>query len=152
MPLQVPTSLNEYITGAYVELRKEARCQKAKHTQTFVSARTLLAILRLSTALTKLRLADVVEKDDVKEAIRLIEMSKSSLYDEAEKQSGVNPVDAVFGIIRDASLGAKNNTLTFEDARQRALAKGYVRGKLDCLLVVLKLFTLDTLQTSLKLV
>ena len=109
-----------------MELRKEARCQQAKHTQTFVSARTLLAILRLSTALTKLRLADIVEKDDVKEAIRLIEMSKSSLYDEAEKQSGVNPVDAVFGIIRDASLGAKDNVLGFEDARQRALAKGLV--------------------------
>ncbi|KAI6660441.1 DNA replication licensing factor MCM7 [Oopsacas minuta] len=130
----VPTSLNEYITGAYVELRKDARCQKAKHTQTFVSARTLLAILRLSTALTKLRLADVVDKDDVKEAIRLIEMSKSSLYDEAEKQSGVNPVDAVFGIIRDASLGAKNNMLAFEDARQRVLAKGYTPDQFEACL------------------
>ena len=127
IPYKVPTGLNEYITSAYVELRKEARSQHSRHTQTFVSARTLLAILRLSTALAKLRLADSVEKDDIKEAIRLIEMSKSSLYDEAEKHSGVNPVDAVFGIIRDASLGAKNNTLAFEEARQRCLAKGLVQ-------------------------
>jgi len=44
----VPEALNDYITGAYVEMRKEARNSK---NMTFTSARTLLAILRLSTAL-----------------------------------------------------------------------------------------------------
>lgn len=44
----VPESLSDYITGAYVEMRKEARNNKD---MTFTSARTLLAILRLSTAL-----------------------------------------------------------------------------------------------------
>lgn len=46
---------------------------------TFTSARNLLSILRLSTALARLRLSNVVEKDDVNEAIRLLEMSKHSL-------------------------------------------------------------------------
>lgn len=46
---------------------------------TFTSARNLLGILRLSTALARLRLSNVVEKDDVNEAIRLMEMSKDSL-------------------------------------------------------------------------
>lgn len=46
---------------------------------TFTSARNLLAVLRLATALTRLRLADEVEGEDVKEAIRLLEMSKASL-------------------------------------------------------------------------
>lgn len=46
---------------------------------TFTSARNLLGILRLSTALARLRLANKVEKDDVNEAIRLMEMSKESL-------------------------------------------------------------------------
>ena len=44
----IPESLTDYITGAYVEMRKEARGSKDT---TFTSARTLLAILRLSTAL-----------------------------------------------------------------------------------------------------
>ena len=44
----IPESLTDYITGAYVEMRKEARNSKDT---TFTSARTLLAILRLSTAL-----------------------------------------------------------------------------------------------------
>lgn len=46
---------------------------------TFTSARNLLSILRLSTALARLRLSNIVEKDDVNEAIRLLEMSKHSL-------------------------------------------------------------------------
>ena len=44
----VPAELSDYITGAYVEMRKEARNSKDT---TFTSARTLLAILRLATAL-----------------------------------------------------------------------------------------------------
>lgn len=44
----VPESLADYITAAYVEMRREARASKDA---TYTSARTLLAILRLSTAL-----------------------------------------------------------------------------------------------------
>lgn len=44
----VPEDLADYITAAYVEMRKEARVSKDT---TFTSARTLLSILRLSTAL-----------------------------------------------------------------------------------------------------
>ena len=44
-----------------------------------MSARTLLAILRLATALARLRIEDRVQKEDVNEAIRLMEMSKDSL-------------------------------------------------------------------------
>lgn len=47
----VPESLADYITAAYVEMRKEARVSKDT---TFTSARTLLSILRLSTALVRI--------------------------------------------------------------------------------------------------
>lgn len=77
-------------------MRKEARNNKD---MTFTSARNLLGILRLSTALViyllncflvlhvhykillqaRLRLAEEVEKEDVREAMRLMEMSKDSL-------------------------------------------------------------------------
>lgn len=46
----IPESLSDYITAAYVEMRKEARVNKDT---TFTSARTLLSILRLSTALVR---------------------------------------------------------------------------------------------------
>lgn len=44
----IPEALTEYIVSAYVEMRKEARTNRDT---TFTSARTLLAVLRLATAL-----------------------------------------------------------------------------------------------------
>ena len=72
----VPEELTEYIVGAYCEMRKDARNNKDT---TFVSPRTLLGVLRLSTALARLRNVAVVEKPDVSEAMRLMEQSKDSL-------------------------------------------------------------------------
>ena len=53
----IPENLTDYIVSAYVEMRKEARNNKDT---TFTSARTLLGVLRLATALARLRLVDVV--------------------------------------------------------------------------------------------
>lgn len=72
----ISADLSDYIVGAYVELRREARNNKD---MTFTSARNLLGILRLSTALARMRLSDMVDKNDVSESLRLLEMSKSSL-------------------------------------------------------------------------
>ena len=55
----IPEGLTDYITGAYVEMRKEARNNKD---MTFTSARTLLAILRLSTALVSLILHSEIKQ------------------------------------------------------------------------------------------
>merc|ERR1719470_112335 len=71
----IPAELSNFIVGSYCELRKEARLEENKYSTTFTSARTLLAILRLSTALARLRIVDQVEKEDVNEAMRLMEMS-----------------------------------------------------------------------------
>ena len=54
----IPESLTDYITGAYIEMRKDARNNKDT---TFTSPRTLLAILRLSTALVKHLLSSVLD-------------------------------------------------------------------------------------------
>lgn len=43
-----------------------------KKSSTFTSARSLLSIIRLSTALAKLRLKDTVIKEDIDEALRLV--------------------------------------------------------------------------------
>lgn len=72
----ISPDLSDYIVNAYVNLRSEARNNKDT---TYTSARNLLGIVRLSTALARLRLSDVVDKDDVEEALRLLEGSKASL-------------------------------------------------------------------------
>lgn len=72
----ISADLSDFIVSAYVDLRREARNNTD---MTFTSARNLLGILRLSTALARLRLSDTVEKDDVTEALRLLAMSKDSI-------------------------------------------------------------------------
>lgn len=89
----ISADLSDYIVGAYVDLRREARNNKDT---TFTSARNLLGIVRLSTALARLRLSDVVEKDDVVEALRLLEMSKASLSQTGDHQGK----QLVFNMIR----------------------------------------------------
>uniref|UniRef100_F7AUJ3 DNA replication licensing factor MCM7 n=1 Tax=Ciona intestinalis TaxID=7719 RepID=F7AUJ3_CIOIN len=128
----VPLELRDYITAAYVELRKEAR---ASNDATFTSARTLLSILRIATALARLRLADVVEKDDVNEAMRMMEMSKDTLNPGSENiQRKQRPTDAIFQILRDMAPQDGSNTVSsvrVADARQRCVAKGFTPDQFD---------------------
>lgn len=122
----IPVDLTEYIVSAYVEMRKEARTSKD---MTFTSARTLLGILRMSTALARLRLASIVEKEDVDESIRLTEMSKSSLIE--DDQGGRKPdiLDAIYAIVRD--MAKDKNEVNIEDARQRILTKGFTPDQFE---------------------
>lgn len=126
----IPESLSDYITGAYVEMRKESRNNKDT---TFTSARTLLAILRLSTALARLRLADVVEKEDVNEAMRLMEMSKDSLNPQYEAYGRTtNTIDQVFAIIKDmASVMKGTKSLKMADVMELCMAKGHKPDVID---------------------
>ena len=126
----IPVELTDYIVSAYVEMRKEARTNKD---MTFTSARTLLGILRLSTALARLRLATVVEKEDVDESIRLTEMSKSSLTEEEQTTKKPETVDAIYALIREMARGQRE--INIEDARQRCMTKGYTPDQFEKCLV-----------------
>ncbi|XP_071838223.1 DNA replication licensing factor mcm7-B-like [Apostichopus japonicus] len=125
----IPMELTDYITGAYVEMRKEARTSKDT---TFTSARTLLAVLRLSTALARLRLVNVVEKEDVNEAMRLMEMSKESLQGQQETTSRTQrSEDVIYSIVRDMASDGKKKSLKYNDARQGVLAKGFTNDQFE---------------------
>merc|ERR1712150_306197 len=118
----IPEGLTDYITGAYVEMRKEARNNKD---MTFTSARTLLAILRLSTALARLRLSEMVEKEDVNEAMRLTEMSKDSLNTQEERTRTQNVTDQIFAAIKEMLPEGAGRSLKMNDVIERCTAKGY---------------------------
>lgn len=131
----VPEHLTDHIVNTYVELRKEARNNKDT---TFTSARTLLAILRLASALARLRLADTVEQQDVLEACRLTEASKESLRQDAEvRQKFQKPVDKAFAVLRDmiemASSQDKSQThqLDMVEAVKKCRQKGIEPRVLD---------------------
>ncbi|VDP08960.1 unnamed protein product [Soboliphyme baturini] len=136
----LPEHLTDYIVNTYVELRKDARNNKDT---TFTSPRTLLAILRLSTALARLRLSSEVEEPDVVEACRLMEMSKDSLRAEKDQRSRAQkPIDQMFSYLREM-LPLTNDEgededqrleIAMQDAVKKCLSKGLELQVLeDCL-------------------
>jgi len=73
----------------------------------------------LATALARLRIVDVVEKEDVNEAMRLMEMSKDSLILGQEELKGrpQSITDKIYAVIREMALNAK--TLKIADIKER---------------------------------
>ena len=124
----IPADLTEYIVNAYVELRRDARNNRD---MTFTSARNLLGILRLSTALARLRLANNVEKSDVAEALRLLEMSKDSLNQTQEQRTNNvhSTSDRIFSTIRE--LAGSQKTVKISDVMDRCITKGYKPDQVD---------------------
>ncbi|CAG0882520.1 unnamed protein product [Cyprideis torosa] len=130
----VPEALDEFIIAAYVDMRKEARNNKD---MSFTSARTLLAVLRLSTALARLRLGDAVEKEDIVEAMRLMEASKSSVIaDTQDRLTGriQSVTDRVYNVIREMSSGGATKTMKLADVMERCATKGFTPTQVeDCI-------------------
>ncbi|GAB00055.1 uncharacterized protein L969DRAFT_20316 [Mixia osmundae IAM 14324] len=137
----VPPAVSEYVVGAYVQLRKQSKEDEDRNQAfTYTSARTLLGILRLSQALARLRFADEVEIPDVDEALRLSEVSKSSLYnDDADMRAAENDrtdTSKIYRIIRDMNEAAseEDDALSLREIRERVLAKGFTESSLtECL-------------------
>ncbi|GIZ04246.1 DNA replication licensing factor Mcm7 [Caerostris extrusa] len=90
---------------------------------TFTSARNLLGILRLATALTRLNLRQTIVQQDVDEAIRLLDMSKASINQ--TQQFGGRVQTATDQIIPDMISELNDGTIKMADAQERCLAKGF---------------------------
>jgi DNA replication licensing factor MCM7 len=135
----VPKQVSDYLVGAYVRLRQQQKRDEAgSKTFTHTSPRTLLGILRLSQALARLRFADEVITDDVDEALRLVEVSKSSLYDDNRDRRGdQSPSTKIFNLIRGmresgaAATGEGRGELDMRRVRERVLAKGFTAQQLE---------------------
>ncbi|SNX88083.1 probable DNA replication licensing factor [Melanopsichium pennsylvanicum] len=94
--------VSDYVVGAYVQMRSQCKEDEIStfsaniHEKNgagssgtgYVSARTLLGIIRLSQALARLRLDDQVYVADVDEALRLLEVSKSSILNHSSLTVG----------------------------------------------------------------
>ncbi|XP_059099226.1 DNA replication licensing factor mcm7-like [Tigriopus californicus] len=123
----IPEELTDYIVGAYCEMRKDARNNKD---MTFTSARTLLGILRLSTALARLRIVDTVEKEDVNEAMRLMEMSKDSLNTQKDETNRPQDVsDRIFALIRE--MAGEQKSLKMATIKERCMNRGFKPDQIE---------------------
>lgn len=103
----VPKHVSDFVVGAYIALRQNQKDEEARNKSfTYTSARTLLGVLRLSQALARLRFAELVDEADVKEALRLMAVSKASLDDDegVDRDADRTSLSKIYQIIRGMAL------------------------------------------------
>lgn len=88
----------------------------------------------MSTALARIRLADKVERDDVQEALRLLEVSKDSLKDKSDPSNNKSSISAIYTIINDIRDQADSDTLDYSQIVQEVTSR-YTDDQLEeCIL------------------
>ena len=143
----IPRAVSDFLVNAYVQMRAQHKHDEERDEAfTYTSARTLLGMVRLSQALARLRFADVVETSDVEEALRLMDVSKASLYTSARRRGDLSSrdqsyVSKIFRLLRDMAVqsgrddpsranAAGLGELALSDVRARAIAAGWVEDQL----------------------
>ena len=87
---------------------------------------------RLATALARLRIVDTVEKEDVNEAMRLMEMSKDTLNQQLENTGRIKSVtDRIYDAIREMLPAGNKSTLKISEIRERCTSKGFKPDQID---------------------
>lgn len=125
----VPTNLIEYITGAYVSLRLG---DLSTPDSTMTTARTLLAILRLASALSKLNLREIVNSSDVDEAMRLLQVSRSSVDIHRTNQQNsrhrdleATPTTRCYRVICELASTDDTKVLSLPYIREKCKSRGF---------------------------
>lgn len=126
-----PRNLTDYVASAYAELRQE-EADVGDQAHSYTTARTLLSILRLASALARLRFAPEVAQSDVDEALRLMKMSKASLADETAKSKrgphGGDPISEIFALLRNLAEQRNVTEISYTDAVVRRCLRARVRA------------------------
>lgn len=134
----VPKHVSDYMVGAYVRMRRQGkRDEGSKRQFSHVTPRTLLGVIRLSQALARLRFSNEVVPEDVDEALRLVDVSKASLYNDGEAGTDQSPSSKIYNLIRGmresgaAAVGdGADGELSMRKIRERVLAKGFTEDQL----------------------
>lgn len=126
----VPKDVGAYVTQSYIKMRKESQTNEGSVRKfSHITPRTLLGILRLSQALARIRFANVVSKDDVDEALRLINCSKLSMN--AQEIEVDDASSSISLRIRAMFLASKTMSLELNVIKQRLIASGFNIEQID---------------------
>ncbi|KAI4301497.1 hypothetical protein L6164_034772 [Bauhinia variegata] len=113
----VPRELEEYIASAYSSIRQEEAKSNTPHSYTTV--RTLLSILRISP---------------MSVSLRLMQMSKFSLYSDERQRSGLDAISDIYSILRDEAALSNKMDVSYAHALNWISRKGYSEAQLkECL-------------------
>ncbi|KNC81210.1 hypothetical protein SARC_06457 [Sphaeroforma arctica JP610] len=126
----VPARLAERIVEEYSLMRQQ-------HSEQFgikATPRSLLAILRLSTARARLRFAPAIEEEDVDEAFRLINVSKASLEDMEKNTKKRNPgtiINDIFDIVRNLLERTPHKIISYDKAKKAVLGRDFTQSNFE---------------------
>ncbi|EPS42267.1 hypothetical protein H072_3800 [Dactylellina haptotyla CBS 200.50] len=140
----VPRDVSEYMVSAYVRMRQAMKKDTENRRQ--VTPRTLLALVRFSQALARLRFSDQVEMADVDEALRLTEVAMASLYEKDMGDVDTTTTTKIYHIIKTMAQTSQGAELSIPEIRKRVLARGF---RDDDLLETIETYeALDVWQTT----
>eukprot|EP00727_Mastigamoeba_balamuthi_P002145 m51a1_g11928 DNA replication licensing factor MCM7 (715) ;mRNA; r:688735-691519 len=132
----LPRDLTEYAVTAYVNMRKaEGNLTEGFY---YTCARSLLAILRLSLALARLRFADEVSRGDLNEAMRLMSASKAQVVERASrKKRDAGPRTDVKSALYDIARECASQTgeVSIDTLQQQAVVKGFSKAQIDSMVL-----------------
>lgn len=133
-PVMSP-EVNDHVIQAYIRLRQDSKREMdSKFSFGQATPRTLLGIIRLSQALAKLRLMDQVETEDVEEALRIIKVSKNSLYQDTDKkEEDNNPTTKIFTLIKKMlqdNMG-DDKSILFDNIVKTVRSRGFTMLQLN---------------------
>ena len=120
----------DYVIASYTRMRQESK-HKVKNDPRMsfgqATPRTLLGILRMSQALAKLRFDSTVEKADVDEALRLVEVARSSFTRDEGRRTDESSTTKIYQIIQTMALadGARRTSLNLSDVKNAVISRGF---------------------------
>lgn len=119
----IPERLKSDLVDIYLNIRDTGR-EKLDTDTLFTSPRSLLAIIRLSTAFARLRLADEVNEEDIKLAVDLYNCSRESI--EGFTVSEAIDDNNMIRILRGLSQKMNSLTMPIEDVKKALYAHGMI--------------------------
>ena len=134
---KVPEALTAFLVEAYVSMRQQDK--ESESDQARMTPRQLLSVLRLATAIARLRFSEEVSQADAEEAIRLSHMSKASLFEDADGggfggvggQRAEDPVTRIYSIIRDYATSQRLNRVPLATVTAMVVRSGFSEEQLD---------------------
>ena len=81
--------MDKYTEKRNPAVQQEMDSKKGTAGYMYITPRTLLAIIRISQAMARLGFRESICKEDVDEALRLMDKCRSSIVDEVAKERGI---------------------------------------------------------------
>lgn len=133
----IPKDIHNYIVSSYVDQKKMAskNSDNYQKSNSYITPRTLLGIIRIAQGLAKIRESPTVAQDDVEEALRLLESARHSVIKETDEDAkmkdqfheNTDNLSKVFGIIRDLCSKEAGQSIKFDKAEKAVVRAGFAK-------------------------